>query len=535
MTGRTFVAACVALSLLSVLIGTVRLAMVPLDSHEIFVAGTAREMLARRDWIVPHFNGAPRLNKPPLSYWMTGAVAALAGAPPEVAAWHARAVSVLGGVLLLGATLATGVLVFERATAAVAGALLTTSAGMFSFMHDARPDLLYAGFTAVMLAGTAWSAYGRGPRARAFVGGAGLVWLAFACATLTKGPHVPALALLGIAMALRRERGNWRAVRTVLRPLGGITLAAVLCLPWWVLLDARLATIAVESTQLGGTLLAPRLSRLGDPYYLYRPLQLVLPWLPLAGFALAWWGWAGATRRALPSHAGFVLWPLLVVCLGLSLGRQYRYFYFLPLLGFLCLGAAVALRAAFTRWPRGALATLGLQAVAVVACAGWVVQHADSVRAGVLAWLAAGGVAAAVAVSRRYATPAWRVFAALCVAMAGVWPAAALTGALWNAERYGAHALAQTAAAALAPTTPLVALEVSGTIYVYYAGRPVQELADASRLAGLLAESPDGQLGLVTRDTRRADLDAEYIVEELGRYRRGDGDDVLLRLAPRAR
>jgi 4-amino-4-deoxy-L-arabinose transferase-like glycosyltransferase len=40
---------------------------VPLESHEIYVAQTAREMAARGDWLVPHFNGQPRLQKPPLS------------------------------------------------------------------------------------------------------------------------------------------------------------------------------------------------------------------------------------------------------------------------------------------------------------------------------------------------------------------------------------------------------------------------------------------------------------------------------------
>ena len=42
------------------------------DSNEAFYAQTPREMLEQGDWLVPHFNGRPRLTKPPLSYWVVG-------------------------------------------------------------------------------------------------------------------------------------------------------------------------------------------------------------------------------------------------------------------------------------------------------------------------------------------------------------------------------------------------------------------------------------------------------------------------------
>ena len=40
------------------------------DSNEAYYVQTPREMVDRGDWVVPHFNGKPRLNKPPLSYWL---------------------------------------------------------------------------------------------------------------------------------------------------------------------------------------------------------------------------------------------------------------------------------------------------------------------------------------------------------------------------------------------------------------------------------------------------------------------------------
>ena len=40
------------------------------DSNEAFYAQTPREMLEVGNWFTPSFNGKPRLNKPPLSYWV---------------------------------------------------------------------------------------------------------------------------------------------------------------------------------------------------------------------------------------------------------------------------------------------------------------------------------------------------------------------------------------------------------------------------------------------------------------------------------
>ena len=40
------------------------------DANEAFYVETPREMVESGEWLFPSFNGVPRLNKPPLSYWM---------------------------------------------------------------------------------------------------------------------------------------------------------------------------------------------------------------------------------------------------------------------------------------------------------------------------------------------------------------------------------------------------------------------------------------------------------------------------------
>ena len=50
-----------------------------IDANEAFYTETPREMIERGDWIGTTFNYEPRLNKPPLSYWVVGAFYKAAG------------------------------------------------------------------------------------------------------------------------------------------------------------------------------------------------------------------------------------------------------------------------------------------------------------------------------------------------------------------------------------------------------------------------------------------------------------------------
>src|SRR5262249_11971231 len=75
-----------------------KLGMPLLDPDEGLYASIAREMLARGDWIVPHVNGLPYLEKPPLYFWLTPLTFKLFG-PSEWATRVWRAMSALATVL----------------------------------------------------------------------------------------------------------------------------------------------------------------------------------------------------------------------------------------------------------------------------------------------------------------------------------------------------------------------------------------------------------------------------------------------------
>lgn len=535
----TWWGACVFVVALALLVGLPGIDRTPLDSHEIFVAQSVREMSARGDWLVPYFNGIPRLNKPPLNYWLTGLVAVLDGALPDVAPAHARLVSVVAGVGTLLATMWLGALLYGRETAILAGLVLVSSAGYFSFTHDARPDLLYTFFTSVMLV-AAVQALRAQPVPAPLWGSAGLVWLAFAGATLTKGPHLPLFALLGLsvqaALVARSARTPWRALRV----WPGLLLALLPAAAWWGWLRLQIDPATLGHSQLAGSLLTPAWRRFGDPYYLYRPLQLLLPWLPLVLLALG-----GLHLRDGRRHTGWLWWPLLVAAVALSCGRQYRYFYLLPLIAPLTLAftrpVVVLLRSPLGAWSRQ-LAQLGivLQVLLALACAAWVL-----VESGRLRWLTPpilatlGGSVLAYVVWRmltRTATddtdpPGRRAYAALAATaafIAAIWPGAAWTGVVWSRERVDGQALCALAAAEVRGGRPLATLGVSPTLYVYATNTRVPELATGAEVAALVATH--GAMALVVHSDRLGELGQEVVVSEIVRVKRGSRDDVLVRV-----
>lgn len=516
--------------------GIVMIDSIPLDSHEIFVAQTTHEMAVRGDWLVPYFNEQPRLNKPPLSYWAAALLAKVAGDLPTVCAWHVRLISVLAGLGVLGCTVLNARLLFDRTTGLVAGALLASSAGMFSFMHDARPDMLYAFWISLMIAAAAGLVHASTIRGRGTEWLAVTLWLSAGLATLTKGPHIPIVVLVGIALGLRQTLGSWRRTRSLLRPVLGSVLVLAVCVPWWWLLQEHLDAARVESSQLGGTLLVPALSRLGNPYYLYRPLQLLLPWLPVIFVALV-----GYRRPVARQGISPLVWPLLLTVAALSTGQQFRFFYLLPLLGVLSILVArpwvCSLRAILPRPERGLiLGAFVLQIVILFGCAGWVIQQArGTAQFGLIMGLLVASVGSSYAVWRLVPGPRTiSATVAMAVVMIVLWSAAAVTGALWDRERYAGHRLARLAATELAPATTLAAYGVSPTVYVYTLKRRVPALTNIAEVDGLIARSRNGDLGLVLRGGDVAGLAARYAVTELGRYRRGDADDVLVVLHSQA-
>lgn len=241
------------------------------DPWEPKYAQTPREMAARGDWIIPWFHDDPRLNKPPLTYWLIGAAQAALGPTETAARLPSALLGVAAAVALSLAFAAHG----RRIEGLLAGAALLTSPGWVLLSRFATPDVPLASFLGIALAAILATPAARGPglRRALFV----TVLLSLAAAGLTEWPRgwlLPAWAALA-----------WGAVRA--RPAWILALAAASALyaAGQQLHDVALNLAAVAVVVLGGMAAASREGGIGRRTWLVLLAGLFLlaaPWFVAA-------------------------------------------------------------------------------------------------------------------------------------------------------------------------------------------------------------------------------------------------------------
>lgn len=303
---------------------------VPLEKHESFVLATAQEMKTSGDWLLPRYNEELRLQKPPMNYWATLLVEAADPVNADVQIFHGRIVSLLAVLLMALLTARTGAKLYGKDAGLLAALFLLCANGILSYSHNARPDMLYAALCTLQLFAwiDAWQAETPARQMR----NALLGWAAAGLATLTKGPQVPVLFLLGVLGFLLAGPDRGRTLR-ILRPFSGAAVFCLLVLPWWLLLQQRLKTLGVSigDSQLSGSLLLqlPAWKELLKGYYAWQPLVQMFPVsLLLIGIV------PGLLKK--PAAATSATRLLAVVSLlflvVFTFGGQYRKHYLLPLL-----------------------------------------------------------------------------------------------------------------------------------------------------------------------------------------------------------
>lgn len=325
----------------------------PLDKHEALVLQAAKEMQQRGDLIVPWFNSEPRLNKPPLNYWATLAVAWVrgGGSSAEPSIIDARIPSLLAmlGCLILIPMLATRLSdgSTELGSGRLAAAMFAASPAIAFFAQDARPDPLYAffciaGLTCFMPPG------GEKIGASANRYAPWLGWALFGLATLTKGPHIPLFLLLAWLLALtlvpiqaQDASGSAlrRAIRSV-RPVSGLAIFTLLTLPWWWLLKQQLGGDMLGQSQLGGALYQPDWHGVAQAYREVAGLLLLL--LPWGFIPLIFWQRSLRLWREAPAFRRLALLSLVPVTL-LLISPQHRWHYPLPVIPLFALLCATVL------------------------------------------------------------------------------------------------------------------------------------------------------------------------------------------------
>ena len=330
-----------------------------MDPDEGRYAEIAREMLVLKDWLIPHLNLLPYLEKPPLVYWLTALSFKVFGYT-EAAARLPSAMSALGGVFL---AYGLGRALWGPGPGILGALVLASTAGYVALGRILTLDMTFALYLNLGI-GLGYLALSRG-QARLWL----WAYLALALAVLTKGPVALVLAGLvwGLWVALQpgpspppskgrdQEEGSLSAppqpsplegegvkesfpykIRSLYRRRPwqalvqprGWALLALITLPWLVYVQwvypEFFRFFIIE--QHFGRFLTPAIHP--EPLYYYIPvlLGLLLPWTWLLPWTLA-----GAGRRRDPDERFLVIWGM-VILVFFSLSRGKLVPYILPAL-----------------------------------------------------------------------------------------------------------------------------------------------------------------------------------------------------------
>jgi 4-amino-4-deoxy-L-arabinose transferase-like glycosyltransferase len=323
-----------------------------LDPDEGRNAEVAREMAGSNDYLIPHLDGLPYLDKPIVYFAAAAAAMELLG-PTETAARLPAYLATLATIALL---VWFGRRRWGPDAAWLAGLAFATMPLTLGYAHTAIFDSTLTFFTTAAIICF-------------FLARTTLAWAAIAAGALTKGPVAIAIPLVVmIPYALATGRPLRRLVS--LRALGAF---AIVGLPWFIAVTARVPEFPhyafVQETFERFT--TPRFHRTA-PFWYYVPIiaAAAFPWILPACARLRAWGETWAARRDPASAdsvwlAAWVLGPLALFTLNHSKLPQYV----LPLMPAFALAAARTLTTAgpHTAWrPYVALAAvLGILLIAL--------------------------------------------------------------------------------------------------------------------------------------------------------------------------
>jgi len=287
-------------------------------------AEVAREMAESNDYLLPHLNGLPYLDKPVVYFAAAAAMMEILG-PTETAARFPAYLFTLATIALLvrfarrrwgsdtgwlaGLALATMplVLVYARATIFDSALAFCTTAAILAFWEE-RPVL-------------AWAAIGLG--------------------AITKGPVA---ILIPLVTVVPHALLTGRPVRRLF-PLAGLGVFALVALPWFLAVSARIPEFPhyVFVRETFERVTTTRFHR-AAPFWYYLPIVPVaaFPWIVPALARAKHWRWAWLARKVNPRAqeavmlACWVLGPLFFFSLNQSKLPQYV----LPLMPAFALAAA---------------------------------------------------------------------------------------------------------------------------------------------------------------------------------------------------
>jgi 4-amino-4-deoxy-L-arabinose transferase-like glycosyltransferase len=109
------------------------------DASEAFYAETPREMIATGDYLAPHFNFVPRVQKPPLTYWIIAASYRVFG----INEFAVRLPGALAGLGIILFSYGIARMLYNPRAALMAGAITATTARIFILARRLPIDIFF--------------------------------------------------------------------------------------------------------------------------------------------------------------------------------------------------------------------------------------------------------------------------------------------------------------------------------------------------------------------------------------------------------
>jgi 4-amino-4-deoxy-L-arabinose transferase-like glycosyltransferase len=170
-------------------------------------AGAAREMITAHQWLVPTNDGIPRLQKPPLLYWLLIVSFKLFG----INAAAARVPIAAAAVVTVALTFLIGERLMDYWRGFIAGLIYLCSYGMFLLGRIIMPEPVFSAFIAASIF-CAITGYQHRTHRRAWFA---CFWLFAGLACMTKGFHglfYPAAVCALLALFFREARIRFRTL-----------------------------------------------------------------------------------------------------------------------------------------------------------------------------------------------------------------------------------------------------------------------------------------------------------------------------------
>jgi 4-amino-4-deoxy-L-arabinose transferase-like glycosyltransferase len=328
-----------------------------LDPDEGRNAEVAREMAATNDYVLPHLNGLPYVDKPAL-YFAVGGIAMEALGPSALAA-RLPSLAFTAVTLLVAALFARTLFGPDAAWTAT----IATAATPFTLAYS-RTVIFDSALTlwVVLAVAACYLAVedngNRAPWYRA------LAWIALGLGVLTKGPIA-----LGLPLMVALPYALWRRRAKALADPISILLFLAIVLPWVSAISREVPGYLeyVFVTETAGRLTTTALKRTGPAWYFLAILPAaVFPW-SIVLIAGGWQRWRASAKLADRADRRMILLLLWIVVplIFFTLSQSKRPQYVLPLVPAAGLFVAAIWTGARDRLPGVRSAALGLALMGV--------------------------------------------------------------------------------------------------------------------------------------------------------------------------